>query len=182
MVAVLPSKCKPRYRTNASGSTRLLVVESAKLLSRSPGPPNPHKDLGRRLRIARDRAGLTQEQAAERLGITYSAIGQWERGNGSVTALNLFLAAQTYSASLDWLVFGMKGPIEKRVAALPASLRELTMSQITNALENAERAYRTNPQIFGETVVRDEDERLTSWSAADKIKKTGSAKKPGKKK
>lgn len=165
MVAVLPSKCKRGYRTNASTSTRLAGVESSKLLVRKDSLSS-HKELGRRLRIARDRAGLTQEQAAERLGITYSAIGQWERGNGSLAALNLFLAAQAYGASLDWLVFGMKGPIEKRVAALPETLRELTMSQITSTLESAERAYRANPQLFGDKVVSDQDERLTVWSAA----------------
>jgi transcriptional regulator with XRE-family HTH domain len=70
--------------------------------------------LGRRLKDARARHQLGQEEAGELLGVTHSAIGQWERGNVLIGSLNLILAAQHYGESLDWLVFGTKGNPEQR--------------------------------------------------------------------
>lgn len=35
---------------------------------------------GARLRMLRERAGLTAEQLAAQLGVSYGAVGRWERG------------------------------------------------------------------------------------------------------
>ncbi len=136
----------------------------------------PKVALGQRLRDARKRAGLTQEQVGAALELdAHSAVGRWERGTTQVQTVNLILAAQLYNESLDWLVFGMKGTLEKRIASLPESLRDLTMSQITAALESAERAAKTHPQLFGGEYVADADPRLTRWSAKDKPKRKSPA-------
>lgn len=44
---------------------------------------------GEKIRVARIKAGLTQEELAERLNLPYQSIGQWERGerNASVKTL-----------------------------------------------------------------------------------------------
>jgi len=139
--------------------------------------------LGRRLRLARKRADLTQAQVADRLALTeHSAVGQWERGETTLETVNLVLAAQLYNESLDWLVFNKMGTIEKRIAALPESLREGMMEQVTAILENAERLYRRNPKMFGDAVVPDADPRLTKWSAKDKPQRTPAAVSAAKKK
>jgi transcriptional regulator with XRE-family HTH domain len=130
---------------------------------------HPKRELGRRLKAARKRAGLTQAQVGERLELgAHSAVGQWERGTTQVETVNLILAAQLYNESLDWLAFGKMGTLEKRIAALPESLREGMMEQVTSILDNAERLYRRNPKMFGDAVVLDGDPRLTRWSAKDK--------------
>lgn len=38
------------------------------------------KGIGEEIRLERKRAGLTQKQLAERLGVTHALIGQYERG------------------------------------------------------------------------------------------------------
>ena len=38
------------------------------------------KEFGRNLRAERNRAGLSQEQLAEKIGVTRQAISNWERG------------------------------------------------------------------------------------------------------
>lgn len=128
-------------------------------------------DLGRRLRAARKRAGITQAQAGERLELSsHSAIGQWERGHVLVETINLILAAQLYDESLDYLVFGMRGKLEQRIAALPEAIRQTIMDQVSQAVEGAEKMVRRNPKLFDGNVVPDGDPRLTQWSAKDKSK------------
>lgn len=47
----------------------------------------PPADLGPRLREARIRAGLTQQDLATRLRVSYASIRKWERGEKSPTGL-----------------------------------------------------------------------------------------------
>lgn len=132
----------------------------------------PVTALGRRLREARLKSEKTQAEVGEYLELSsHSSVGQWERGKTLIGTINLILAAQFYKESLDWLVFGMRGTIEKRIAALPESLREGLMEQVTAAVENAERLWRRNPGLFSNEVVPDSDPRLSEWSAKDKPKK-----------
>lgn len=63
--------------------------------------------LGERLRIARDQLGLTQEQAAKRIGVSRGLISQWENGVVSaISATHLSAAARALRVSLDWLLHG----------------------------------------------------------------------------
>lgn len=38
------------------------------------------KEIGRRVKIARKKAGLTQQEFAERLDVSRSTVANWERG------------------------------------------------------------------------------------------------------
>lgn len=68
-------------------------------------------DIGVRLKHLRaERPGLTAAEAARGMGITGSALSQWE--NGHVKNLrpdNLLAAARYYQVSIPWLISG-KGP------------------------------------------------------------------------
>jgi len=50
---------------------------------------NAKADLPRLLRELRERTGLTQEQFAARLGVTYPTINRWENGRAKPSPLAL---------------------------------------------------------------------------------------------
>ena len=53
--------------------------------------------LGLRLRQARERAGITREEVAARMGVTYQAVQRLEAGAGSPRLVTVL----RYSAALD---------------------------------------------------------------------------------
>src|SRR5208283_973305 len=62
--------------------------------------PVSQAEIGRRLRAAREAASLTQEQVAERIGLSRSAIAQIELGNRSVSSVELDRLASLYSRDI----------------------------------------------------------------------------------
>ena len=48
------------------------------------GDARVRERMGSLIRAARERAGLTQAQAAERIGVSRETVGRWERGEGSL--------------------------------------------------------------------------------------------------
>ena len=55
------------------------------------------------IKIKRTERGLTQAQLADRLGVTQSLIGQWERGETLPSAAKLPAIADTLGCSIDAL-------------------------------------------------------------------------------
>lgn len=127
--------------------------------------------LGDRLRAARDRVELTQEAAADILGITHAAIGSWERREAIPTLENLVACATAYSASLDWLVHGMGYNFDERVAALHPTLRDPLIDRIAKEIADAERLMKQLPAAFSPEPIKDTDRRLKKWSALNQIKR-----------
>lgn len=128
--------------------------------------------LGDRLRQARDRLGLTQTEAAEKIGLSYAAIGQWERGETIPELENLVPCAQVYGASLDWLVWDMGYNFDARVAAIPALLRQRLIDDLARKIEETEAlAKRLPPELLQDTTVGDKDPRLKKWAATTKKKR-----------
>lgn len=101
--------------------------------------------LGKKIRAARDLAKLTQEQVAEALDLTKSAISQWE-GNKTTPTLSQFRAfCALTGASADELLLSRKiQGVEKRIAALPDALRQYVLQ----ALELSEEATPKIPAKF----------------------------------
>lgn len=60
--------------------------------------------LGTRIKIARKQKGLTQEQLAEVIGVSRSAISRWESGDMEPTIKNLAELARTLDVSSDHLL------------------------------------------------------------------------------
>lgn len=63
-------------------------------------------ELTERLAEARKARGLSQAEAAERLGVSRQAISRWETGAGTPSLDSLLQMGQLYQASLDELVYG----------------------------------------------------------------------------
>lgn len=76
--------------------------------------------IGERLRWAREKAGVTQQVAADALGISKSAVSQWERNETSPSTDNLREAARVYQVLLHWLISGGVEAKDSSIAPPPA--------------------------------------------------------------
>jgi Zn-dependent peptidase ImmA (M78 family)/DNA-binding XRE family transcriptional regulator len=61
-------------------------------------------EIARRLRQARDEAGINQQQAADAIGVHRTAITQMEAGNRAVSTLELTRLASLYGQTVTWFL------------------------------------------------------------------------------
>lgn len=57
-----------------------------------------------KLKRARKEAGLSQEQFAEKISVSRSAVARWEAGKGMPDIQNLKVMAQLLNVSVDFLL------------------------------------------------------------------------------
>ena len=60
--------------------------------------------LGERIKDCRQRAGLSQERAAELVGVSRQAVTKWEAGQAAPSTENLFRLAQALHTTVDFLL------------------------------------------------------------------------------
>lgn len=87
------------------------------------------KVLGKRLREERVRLGLTQEQAAEYIGVSTSYVGMVERGERTVTLETLILFAECLHVTIDYL-------LHDSLSATDAKKTEMLLALWNNATES----------------------------------------------
>ncbi|MEA2736994.1 MAG: Helix-turn-helix domain [Acetobacteraceae bacterium] len=63
----------------------------------------PRREIGERIKSARQEAGLTQRELAKKLAVSAGAVGQWETGKVPATG-RLAALADCLGVSLDWLL------------------------------------------------------------------------------
>lgn len=100
--------------------------------------------LAERIRIARRKAGLSQQQLAVALGLNRSAVANWESFKGAKPATaNLILVSTTTDVCFDWLATG-RGEMRRRahLFAVPTEQAELAEDPAERRLL---RAYRGSP-------------------------------------
>lgn len=98
------------------------------------------------LKLARDRAGLTQEDIAESLGVSRQAVSMWETGKKSPSSRNLKKLADLLNVSVDSLLRGdelMSAPSEDKKNAPAGRPGEGVKSKISDSIfdKNANREY-----------------------------------------
>ena len=59
-----------------------------------------YKDIARELSRAREAANMTQQDAANHLGVTYQAVSNWERGYSKIDSVSLLTLLQFYKADI----------------------------------------------------------------------------------
>lgn len=69
---------------------------------------DPTAVLGRRLRQARDRAGITRRLAGKLLGVTAREIEMIERGRTTPSLNTLVTLGHLYRTPFDYLAFGIE--------------------------------------------------------------------------
>ena len=77
--------------------------------SKSPVSPAT-REFGRRVTARRAELGLTQEKAAERIGVHWTYLGQVERGRRNVTLHNILKIAEGLEITPGELVDGLQAP------------------------------------------------------------------------
>lgn len=83
--------------------------------------------IGEQIKIARERAKLTQEQFAERIDVSPQYVSDLERGVVGVSIATLKRACTVLGVSSDQLLFGME--TEKRAAAIAEKCKSLSEQQ-----------------------------------------------------
>ncbi len=78
--------------------------------------------ISERLKELRKQSGFTQEQIAEKLNVTRSAVARWETGKGIPDISNLIVISEVYRISLDELIKGDK-QVENKIIADEKSKR-----------------------------------------------------------
>lgn len=62
-----------------------------------------------RLRAGRNLAGLSQDEAANSIGITFQQIQKYENGMNRISAAKLAWLAKSYGVAIEWLFEGAPG-------------------------------------------------------------------------
>ncbi len=113
-------------------------------------------NLAENIRSYRKSLGLTQDQLAERLGITLGAVSKWERGSSEPDLSYIMDLAELFHVSVDALIgFTMRGADAEREADRLKAMWEQTTSgkpaervTIEAVAEEYDRALRKFPNHF----------------------------------
>jgi transcriptional regulator with XRE-family HTH domain len=101
MLVQLTLKCN----RNESGCA-MSVLTADRLFRPAQGQPQ----IGSRIREARQALGLTQEALAHNVGVSRSAVAQWETERTGQVRANLTRVAAVLGVSLGFLLNGDSGP------------------------------------------------------------------------
>lgn len=82
-------------------------------------------DMGIRIRDVRRERGWTQDQLASAVGVSRSAVAQWETGRAGQVTTNLTRIAEVLEVGVEYLMYGddKRGPAEARLGDELALLR-----------------------------------------------------------
>lgn len=69
--------------------------------------------LGERIKICRQKAGLSQEQVAEQVGVSRQAVTKWEADRSAPSTENLFKLAEIFGTTVDLLLTEQGEPVEQ---------------------------------------------------------------------
>ena len=86
---------------------------------------NDKKEIASRLRWAREQAGLSQGQVAQRMDVHRPTISQIEAGERNVRIEELDQFAEIYGVSREWLVDGDEVLLGERDPRIQVAAREL---------------------------------------------------------
>jgi len=107
------------------------------------------RDLGERIRELRKARGLTQNELAERMGVTQALIASYESARRSVPLRKLCMLTDVFGVSMEELVgrsvprrrkSGPPSRMERRLSEiekLPRSEKQFVMRMLDNALAHA---------------------------------------------
>ena len=95
---------------------------------------NP-RDIGIRIREAREEQGWTQDQLAEAVGVSRSAVAQWETGRAGQVTTNLTRVAAALGVGVEHLMYGR----DKFVPGQASSGDELAMLRLYRQCDQEDR-------------------------------------------
>lgn len=105
--------------------------------TRSPNPIDLH--VGARVRLRRRTLGLSQEQLAAALGLTFQQVQKYERGANRISASKLYETARTLRVAISFFFEGLIDPVDGRADPLEAAAQRL-VNDFLNTAEGVELA------------------------------------------
>ncbi len=100
--------------TRAVGAERGLAVPTGGV----------YRDIGRRIRAARERAGYSQEQVAEFLGTTGATYSRYESGKVRIPTGEVARLATYFDVDAGWLLTGEGGAASIRPGRFSLNFRQ----------------------------------------------------------
>ncbi len=107
--------------------------------------------LGARLKDARNKAGLTQEVAAESIGVSWMTVHRWEHDQRTISRDRLERISQLYGKPLRWFLTLEEGDLDppdagyevakciyRRVAEAPRKYHPLLERVVDDVLDGLE--------------------------------------------
>ncbi len=105
---LIPSQSEERAFQVLEG-TVMLGMKKMTQPTEENGPErvSPGLELGRRIRLLREMVGLNQQQLADRVGISRSAVAFWETGRSGHVGKHLGALAEALGVDAEVLLTGM---------------------------------------------------------------------------
>lgn len=116
-------------------------------------------ETANRLFQLRKQQGLSQEELAEKLGVSRQAVSKWERSEASPDTDNLIALAKIYGLTLDELIYG----IEEKPEETPSEGTKA--SDETSASADGEDADDASGEKIGVITVRSKDGEMVTINA-----------------
>ncbi len=95
--------------------------------------------MGERIRLAREQRGWTQAALAHAIGVSRSAVAQWETGRAGQVTANLARIAAVLGIGLEQLVHGTPAPAPVPAPERTGSGDELAMMRLYRACSPEDR-------------------------------------------
>lgn len=108
------------------------------------------RQLGKKIQLLREQAGMTQEELAEYMGLTRQAVGQMEKGDRKVDSLELLRLTSCFDVPLDYLLW-MEGS-SSSVGRAPQTSVKFVPDKLRNLLLYILQKCGGKPNV-GETVL-----------------------------
>ena len=80
--------------------------------------------IGERLKMARKQAGLTQAQLAEKIGVPFQSISQWEHDSRTPNMESLNKLANALGCHVFWLFYGDLASVQDQATFMADSISE----------------------------------------------------------
>jgi transcriptional regulator with XRE-family HTH domain len=112
------------------------------------------QDIGTRIRATRRDRGLTQDELADRVGVSRSAVAQWETGRAGQVTGNLSRIAGVLEVNVEYLMYGE----DKRAVGEVRQGDELALLRLYRECDPEDRQMllRTARRLARQLVVRTE--------------------------
>ena len=109
-------------------------------LQRKPNPVDIH--VGSRIRMRRRVMGLSQDDLASQLGLTFQQVQKYERGTNRVSASKLFGIAVVLQAPVSYFFDGLSEPESLGGSSVRDDATETAIRSFLNTTEGLELARR----------------------------------------
>ena len=107
-------------------------------IAKQANPGRKWRDLGQRLKRARESSEMTQETTAEQLGVSSHAVSMWETGSTRPDQSRLPRIAALYGVSTDYLLSGDRQIAESQASYDVTSSRTAVLEEIQEIILSAQ--------------------------------------------